>query len=99
MHVLSRNQICGRDWTEGGVLPFLPARNEWGERRREGLSEPTSLLSPTLSSLGGRRGSETALQTFKGNQVHSPKTENGDFPFSLPPPCWFRFVPCPETVP
>ena len=34
----------------------LPARNEWGEDRGEGLSEKTNLLSPALSSIRWGRG-------------------------------------------
>src|SRR5436309_15630679 len=39
------------------IAPFLPlpATQEWGEDRGEG--HPTSLLTPTLSSIGWRRGS------------------------------------------
>ena len=39
----------------------LPARNEWGESRREGQLIKNRLLSPTLSSFLRRRGRENAV--------------------------------------
>jgi hypothetical protein len=39
----------GVEWTAPSPFPSLPARNEWGESRREGNLNKTHLLSPALS--------------------------------------------------
>ena len=52
----------------GMGCPSLPARNEWGESRREGCSEQRRLLSPALSSASQRRGRRLLRQFGSGVQ-------------------------------
>src|SRR6266576_716235 len=70
-HPTSNNQwfpigpLVGGWVLDVGCWMFDVPKGSWGEPER-GPSEPTRLLSPALSSLGGRRGSRTASRNLQG---------------------------------
>jgi len=54
------------------IFPSLPARNEWGESRREGKLMKNGLLSPRLSSFFREEREKRSAVTPQANYL--PKT-------------------------